>query len=150
MASQFSCILAKYDQVDSPPSGILDGYADDDYYLSEKKPKKKSKGGKTPSSPSSGNNEHSNNRMHAKKFSAWSLMDTKINEEGNIFCIYMNLWLSFGNLNYSTCCNQIRLLQVVAIEGMARALCWTVMRVDYEPRNGLCAAKTTALLWLRS
>ena len=76
MAS-FQCLLAKYDQVDSPPSGILDEYTDDDYYLSKKKSNKKSnKGGKTSSPPSS-------DRGSAKTFSMSSLKDTKSNDEGN-------------------------------------------------------------------
>eukprot|EP01036_Dinobryon_divergens_P034039 gene34039-43981_t len=67
-------IAAKYDQVDSPPSGILDEYTDDDYYLSNKKSKKKSnKGGKT-TPPSSG-------RRNAKTFSMSSVIDTKSSDE---------------------------------------------------------------------
>lgn len=79
--SSFQCLLAKYDQVDSPPSGILDEYTDDDYYLSNKKSKKKSnKGGKT-TPPSSG-------RRNAKTFSMSSVIDTKSSDEGNFSNIY--------------------------------------------------------------
>ena len=71
-------LLAKYGQVDSPPSGILDEYADDDYYVNDEKSKKKSKGGKIKSPPSGGDKDNNNRRK--KKGSARVLMGMKSDE----------------------------------------------------------------------